>query len=135
MYQQFSIYTLSIMERPLNPKVKRESHLQGGCPLEQYFCCSSIDSRTSPMTGHLRASTMASQVGVSLVVNHLLMTSLSWSPGSLYWTLMESKLPTSNRSWMPRSYHLVRHKKISLKMLARSAMPKDEPKTVDVRKK
>ena len=74
------------------------------------------------MTGLLRAWAMASHVGFSLVVNHILMTSLSWSPGSSYWIISRSKPPTSTQSWMPRSYHLSQHGKSSLQTVARSAM-------------
>ena len=130
------------MERPSNPKVKVQSNNQmrlqihspstGGCALEQYFRCSSIASRASPMTGLLRASTMAPHVGLSLIVSQVCRTCLSWRPGSLYWSLKESKVLTSTRSRRPRSYHLARHRKVSLKTVARSLMPK--PETVDERK-
>ena len=135
--------TMWLMERPLNSSqgLDQQSNWEseitwshslskGGCPLEQYFCCNFLASRTSPMTGLLRASTMIPHVGLSLVVNHVTMTSLSWSPGLVYWTLNRSKLPTSTRSWMPRLYHLARHGKSSLRTVARSAVPKGGPEMV-----
>ena len=103
----------------------------GGCTLEQYFCCSSLASCASSMTGLLSASTMALHVGFSLVVNHVIKTSLSWSPGSLYWILRQFKVPTATWSWMPRLYHLARHEKVSLRTVARSAVPKRAPESVD----
>jgi len=77
---------------------------------------------------------MAPHVGLSLVVNHVLSTSLSWSLGSLYLVLKQSKMPTSTRSWTPRLYHLAQHGKVSLRTVARSAMPKGAPEVVDVKK-
>ena len=83
------------------------------------------------MTGLLRASIMPPHVAVSIDVNHVFKTSLSWSRGSLYWALMLSKVPTSTRSWIPRLYHLARHPKVSLTTVARSVMPKGAPEIVD----
>ena len=106
----------------------------GGCPLEQYFSCSFLANWISPMTVLLRASAMAPHVGFSLDVNHVRKTSLSWSPGSPYWTLKRSKVPTSTWSWTPRLYHLEQHGKVPLWTAARSVMPKGAPETVDVKK-
>ena len=105
------------------------------CPLEQYFLCSSLARFASSMTGLLTASTMAPHVEFSLVVNQVLTTSLSWSPGSLYWTLKQSKVPTATRSWMPRLYHFARQGKMSFKTVARSSVPKGGPEAIYVKKR
>ena len=103
------------------------------CPSGQYFCCTSLASWFSPMTGVLRASARVPQVGQSLVVTHARSTSLNWSPGSLNWTLRQSRVPMSTRSWMPRLHHLARHGKVSFMSVRRSAMPKGAAVLVDVK--
>ena len=104
------------------------------CPSGQYFCCTSLASWFSLMTGLLRASARVPQVGQSLVVTHARSTSLNWSPGSLNWTLRQSRVPMSTRSWIPRWHHLARHGKVSFMSVRRSAMPKGAAVLVDVKR-
>jgi len=78
----FQLYSPGLDQQPNWESEIPWSHLPSTGPLEQYFSCSFIDSMTSPMTGLLRAWAMASHVGLTLVVNHILITSLSWSQGS-----------------------------------------------------
>ena len=87
------------------------------------------------MTGLLRASIMPPHVGFSIDVNQTFTTSLSWSPGSSYWTLMQFKVFTFTWSWIPRLYHLARHGKVALRTVARSAIPNAAPEMIDVKKK
>jgi len=104
------------------------------CPSGQYFCCTSLASWFSPMTELLRASARVPQVGLSLVVTHARSTSLNWSPGSLNWTLRQSRVPMSTWSWIPRLHHLARHGKVLFMSVRRSAMPKEAAVLVDVRR-
>ena len=137
-------YTTDVTSHPLRTSMEEPnsdywatqvySPSTGVWPLKQYLCCSSMASRESSMTGLLRASITPSHVGLSVDVNQAFTTSLSWSPGSSYWTLMQSKVLMSTWSWMPRLYHLARHRKVSLRMVLRSAILNGAPEMIDVKK-